>query len=138
MWISYWNRKTLQPTNRESILNQSDVKPQRMVRRQQRQRRGGRAIQLRGRASGMWLDGILGKVCSSLSHSLDLSWGQIPHGAERKPAEVCRAVSTQECFTSNGKCSQLLVRLSLSLYFSISIYLSISLTLTVSEACCYA
>ena len=75
----------------------------------------------------MWLVGILGKVCSSLSHSLDLSWGQIPHGAERKPAGVCRAVSTQECFTSNGKCSQLLVRLSLSLYFSISVYPSLSL-----------
>ncbi len=79
--------------------------------------------------SGMWLDGILGKVCSSLSHSLDLSWGQIPHGAERKPAEVCRATSTQECFTSNGKCSQLLVRLSLSLYSSNSVYPSLSLSL---------
>ena len=63
--------------------------------------------------SGMWLDGILGKVCSLLSHSLDHSWGQIPHGAERKPAGVCNATSTQECFTSNGKCSQLLVKLSL-------------------------
>lgn len=71
--------------------------------------------------SGMWLDGILGKVCSSPSHSQDLSWGQIPHGAERKPAGVCRATSTRECFTSNGKCSQPLARLSLSLYFSISV-----------------
>lgn len=37
----------------------------------------------RARVAGMRLDGILGKVCSSPSHSLDLSWGQIPHGAER-------------------------------------------------------
>lgn len=36
--------------------------------------------------SGMWLGGIGEKVCTSPSHSLDLSWGRIPHGAERKPA----------------------------------------------------
>ena len=121
-------------------------KPQMVVRRQQRKEgaqeesgkieKQGRSAEREGK-SGMWLDGILGKVCSSLSHSLDLSWGQIPHGAERKPAGVCRATSTQECFTSNGKCSQLLVRLSLSLYFSISIYPSLSLSVTVSETCCY-
>lgn len=83
--------------------------------------------------SGMWLDGILGKVCSSFSHSLDLSWGQIPHGAERKPAGVCRATSTQECFTSNGKCSQLLLKLSLSLF--LHFYLSICL-LPLTESVC--
>lgn len=113
------------------IVNENDILESHRCRggrgERQRRRRVGReeSVLVRGEGrTGMWLDGILGKVCNSLSHSLDLSWGQIPHGAERKPAGVCRATSTQECFSSNGKCSQLLVRLSLLLCFSI--YLSIS------------
>lgn len=37
---------------------------------------------------------------------LELSWGQIPHGNERKPAESRKGL-LEECFTSNGKCLQL-------------------------------
>lgn len=35
--------------------------------------------------SGMWWDIILGKVCNSLSHFQNLTWGQIPQAAETKP-----------------------------------------------------
>lgn len=65
---------------------------------------------LRARVTCGWMV-FLGKFAAR-SPTLDHSWGQIPHGAERKPAGVCRATSTQEFFTSNGKCSQLLVKLS--------------------------
>lgn len=71
----------------------------------------------------MWLDGILGKVCSLRSHSVDHRWGQIPHGAERKPAGVCTASSAAECFTSNAH-SWDFSSLSESIYPSTSIHLS--------------
>lgn len=58
--------------------------------------------------SGWWWGSILGKVYSSLSHFQNLTWGQIPQAAERKPCckragpQVDRNVSLQM-----EKCSQL-------------------------------
>lgn len=81
-----------------------------------------RMIFLRAGVTCGWMV-FLGKFAAR-SLTLDHSWGQIPHGAERKPAGVCAATSTQECFTSNGKCSQLLVKLSPRVYLSIRIFSS--------------
>lgn len=82
--------------------------------------------------------GILGKVCSPTLQDLDLSWGQIPHGNERKPSDAGRPTDRNVSLQMENVCSCFFFLLWLHFSFpSLPLFFPSSFSLSLRVCVCF-